>query len=149
MQLIELRNMDINQYARQSRLPLKILNWMVSQQVIHDPLTKEDLIGLGLLEIVWMKRDYLRPQLSKFSKKRRQEFLEKVDLETKWERYAFSRFRNLPAGGKIGMKQLVDEIEMTFDFTLNWWQKKRLYQVRQKIYDLRRRGKRLEKAANK
>ena len=141
--------MDINQYARQSRLPLKILNWMVGQQIIHDPLTKEDLIGLGLLEKVWMRRDYLRPQLSQFSKKRRQEFLEKVDLETKWERYAFSRFRNLPAGEKIGMKQLVDEIEITFDFTLNWWQIKRLYRVRQKIYHLRMKEKRLQKPANK
>jgi len=122
---------------------------MVVENIIHDPLTKEDLVGLELLEKVWMRRDFLRPQLSQFSKKRRQEFLEKVDLETKWERYAFSRFRNLPAGEKIGMKQLVDEIEMTFDFTLNWWEIKRLYQVRQKIYDLRRREKRLEKPANK
>ncbi|HFC00419.1 MAG TPA: hypothetical protein ENJ53_06395 [Phaeodactylibacter sp.] len=122
---------------------------MVGQQIIQDPLTESDLIGLQTLEKVWMRRDYLRAQLSQFSKKRRQEFLEKVDLETKWERYAFSRFRNLPAGEKIGMKQLVDEIEMTFDFTLNWWQKKRLYQVRQKIYHLRMKEKRLQKPANK
>lgn len=141
--------MDIKHYARQSRLPLKILRWMVAEKMIHDPLQEEDQPGLKLLEKVWMRRDYLRPQLSQFSQKNRQKFLEKVDLKTKWERYAFARFRNLADGEKIQMKQLVDEIEMTFNFTLNRWQIKQLYRVRQKVYDLRRREKRLEKPANK
>ncbi len=116
---------------------------------IENPLTELDLVSLELLENTWLSREILRPQLAQFSKQRRQEFLEKVDLKTKWERYAFSRFRKLSAVKKISMKQLVDEIEMTFDFTLNRWQIKRLYRVRQKVYDLRRREKRLEKPANK
>ncbi len=141
--------MGIKDYARQSKLSHKILRWMVSEKMIHDPLTKEDRLGLTLVEKVWMRRIFLRSQLSQFSKKKRQEFLEKVDLETKWERYTFSRFRNLEDGEKIRMRQLVDEIEMTFNFTLNRWQIKRLYRVREKVYNLRRREKRRLKPANK
>ena len=122
---------------------------MAKEKVINDPLDEFDLLGLELLEKVWMRWDYLRAQLSRFSKKKRKQLIETADLKTKWERYAFSRFRNLEDGEKVHMKQLVSEIEMTFNFALNWYQKRCLYQVRQKVYDLRRREKRLEKVVNK
>ena len=141
--------MNIEQYAKESKLPLKILRWMVRENMVQNPLSDTDLIGLSLVEKLWMRRDYLRAQLSQFSKKKRKEFLEKVDLKTKWERYAFARFRNLDDGDKVHMKQLVDEIEMTFNFTLDRWQIKRLYRVREKVYNLRRREKRRLKPANK
>jgi len=134
--------MEIKKYARQSKLPLKTLRWMVKEKFINNPPDEFDLLGLELLEKVWMRRDYLRPQLSQFSKKRRQKLIETADLETKWERYAFSRYQNLPVDEKITMKQLIFEIEINFNFLLNHWQKKRLYQVRQKVYNLRKREKR-------
>lgn len=130
--------MEIKEYAKQSKLPLKILLWMVKEKFINDPLDEFDLLGLELLEKVWMRRDYLRAQLSRFSKKKRQTIIETAPLKTKWERYAFSRYRNLEDGEKIHMKQLIYEIEMTFNFSLERWHKRRLYKVRQKIYNLRR-----------
>lgn len=133
--------MDISEYSKNSRVPLKTLRWMVQEKMIEDPLSKKDLIGLALLEKLWMRRDYLRPQLSQFSRKRRQEFLDKVDLETKWERYAYSRFINLPPGERLRMKKLIEEIEITFDFGLNYHQVKRLYTIRKKVYNKRKASK--------
>lgn len=133
--------MDIEQYAKRSRLPLKALRWMVREGLIQDPLTGHDLVGLALLERVWMRRDFLRFQLQKFSQKRRQDLLEKSELETRWERYAFARFRNLPRGKKLPMKRLIGEIEMTFNLRLDHWQIQRLYRIRQKIYHLRMKEK--------
>ncbi|HIP40583.1 MAG TPA: hypothetical protein EYG88_14650 [Desulfocapsa sulfexigens] len=135
--------MKITDYARQSKLPLKTLCWMVKEKFINDPLDEFDLLSLELLEKVWLKWDFLRPQLLKFSRKDRQALIETTDLKTRWERYAFSRYRNLAAEEKITMKQLIFEIEMNFNFLLNKWQKKRLYQIRQKVYNLRRNEKRL------
>ena len=133
--------MDISLYVKGSRLPLKTLRWMAKEKMIQNPLSKEDLIGLAILEKVWMRRDYLRPQFSQFSKKRRKEFLEKVDLETKWERYAFSRFKNLSPGKRLRMKKLIEEIEITFGFIVNYYQTKQLYKIRQRVYDMRKAKK--------
>ena len=138
--------MDISQYARQSRLPLKTLRWMVSQKLIHNPLAGEDLIGLKLLESVWGKYEILRAQLTRFSKKRRAKLIETADLKTKWERYAYSRFSNLAPGQKLAMNKLIEEVEITFDFILKENHIQRLYKVRQKVYNQR---KTLVKAANK
>ena len=131
--------MEIIKYVRQSKIPLKTLRWMVKEKFINDPLDEFDLLGLELLEKLWWKSDFIRPQLLKYSRKNRQALIETADLETKWERYAFSRYRNLQKGEKITMKQLIFEIEINFNFLLNHWQKKQLYRIRQKVYDLRRR----------
>lgn len=56
--------MKITDYARQSKLSLKILRWMVKEKFINDPLDEFDLLSLELLEKVWMRWDYLRAQLS-------------------------------------------------------------------------------------
>ena len=135
--------MEIKEYALQSKLSLKILRWMVVEKIINDPLDEFDLLGLELLEKVWWQKDIIRAQLIKFSKKGRQRLIENADLKTKWERYTFSRFRNLAEGEQIRMKQLITEIEMTFDFKLNHWQIKQLYRVREKVYNLRRNEKHL------
>ncbi len=137
--------MDITEYAKTSKLPLKTLRWMVKENYINNPLDEINLIGLGLLEKLWMRRDYLRPQLRQFSKKRRLEFLEKVDLQTKWERYAYSRFKNLPENKKLSMKKLINEIEITFGFTIEKWHRDSLYRIRNRVYNLRRKQKTKQK----
>lgn len=142
-------DIELKQYAKRSRLPLKALRWMVREGLIQDPLTGHDLVGLALLERVWGRQELLRIQFKKMSQKKRKEFLEKIDLETRWERYAFARFRNLPRGKKLPMKRLIGEIEMTFDLRLDHWQIQRLYRVRQKIYHLRMKEKTSSKCGNK
>jgi hypothetical protein len=133
--------MDIKQYGKSSRLPLKTLHWMARKKIIADPLTNEDVIGLRLLEQVWWKSEILRAQLLKYSKKDRQILIETADLKTKWERYAHSRFKKLQAGEKLAMKQLIDEIEMTYDFVLKRSHIQRLYKVRQRVYNQRKKAK--------
>lgn len=129
--------MQIHRYAKTSTLPLKTLYWMVRNQVINNPLSDEDLIGLQLLEKVWGRREILRTQLSIFSKKRRLELIDTADIATKWERYAMSRFRNIQPGKRLSMERLINEIELTFDFILKAPHIKRLYQIRRKAYNRR------------
>lgn len=133
--------MDINRYMKASRLPLKILLWMVKKKIIHNPLTDEDLTGLRLLEKVWWKSEILRAQLLKYSKKDRQALIETADIPTKWERYAYSRFINLATGEKLPMKKLIGEIEMTYDFALKTPHVRRLYKLRQRVYNRRKKAK--------
>lgn len=135
--------MDINQYAKQSKLPLKILTWMSTKNIISNPLSTDDQIGLDLLEKVWCKREIIRSQLSKFSARRRVQFIENSDLETKWERYAYSRFSNLPEGENLSMKKLFQEVEMNFDFNITRPVKERLYKIRRRVYNKRNYSKKI------
>lgn len=127
--------MEIETYAGQSRLSHKILRWMVQNKMIQNPLSENDRLGLQLVEKTWGKREILRAQLSQFSRKRRQQLINSADLETKWERYAYSRLSNLKKGERLSMKKLIDEVEITFGFILNHTHKSRLYSVRRRVYN--------------
>lgn len=130
--------MDIDEYAKRSQLSRKILRWMVRKKVIGNPLGQEELLGLDLLEKIWGKSEIIRGQLTKYSKERRLQLLTMPDFESKWERYAYSRFCNLADGARLPMKQLINELEMTFGFILERPHIKRLYKVRQKVYNRRK-----------
>ncbi|SHO52050.1 hypothetical protein [Desulfopila aestuarii] len=130
--------MDIEEFARTSRLTRKILRWMVRKKVVENPLTEEDLAGLRLLEKIWGKSEMIRLQLAKYSKARRLQLLTSPDFETKWERYAYTRFSNLESGVRLPMKQLINELELTFGFIFTRPHIKRLYKVKQKVYNKRK-----------
>ncbi|MGB3209290.1 MAG: hypothetical protein WBB19_01150 [Desulforhopalus sp.] len=129
--------MEIPSYAKTSRLPLKTLYWLVSQEIIRTPLTEEDVVGLKMFEKLWGNREMLRTQLAMFSRKRRLVLIESVGIPTKWERYAFSRFRNIEPGKRLAMDQVISEIELTFGFVLKASHIKKLYQIRRKAYNQR------------
>ena len=75
--------MDIKTYANQSRLPLNALLWMVKKNVINDPLTDSDHLGLKILEQIWGSSELLRSQIKKFSKPDRKRLIETCEFETK------------------------------------------------------------------
>lgn len=135
--------MDINVYAKQSHISRKVLRWMARNELIHDPLSEQDLLGLALLEKVWGRTEIVRGQISKYSKTRRAQLLTSPDLDTKWERYAYSRFCNLEKGCRLPMKRLVHELELTFGFILQRAHIKKLYKVRQRVYN-RRKSERMQ-----
>lgn len=133
--------MEIKEYANQSRIPLKILRWMVKKSYIENPLSEKNIAALELLENTWGSSEIIRSQLVKYPMVRRVDLLTMPDFETKWERYAYSRFRNMKGGIRLSMKQLIGEIEMTFGFTLEHHHVKRLYTVRSRAYNRRKAKK--------
>ena len=88
-------------------------------------------------------------QMRKFSKPQRVRFISTVDLETKWERYAYGRLLNIPRGKYIRMENLIDEIQLTFDFRLRPAHIRRLYKVKQKVYYQRKKGKKVVNSTHK
>lgn len=130
--------MDITEYAQQSQLTRKILRWMVTKEVIQNPLQESDIVGLQLLEKVWAKQEIIRSQLAKYPMQRRLRLLEGSQFETKWERYAYGRYCNLEPGKRLAMKQLIAEIATTFGFTPGYREVKRLYKVRERAYNKRK-----------
>lgn len=130
--------MDIKTYANQSRLPLNALLWMVKKNVINDPLTDSDYLGLKILEQIWGSSELLRSQIKKFSKADRKRLIETCEFETKWEAYAHTRFNDTAFGERLTMKQLVSEIELNYEFSLDFFQKQKLYKIREKVYNQRR-----------
>jgi hypothetical protein len=131
--------MEIKEYAKTSKIPLKTLRWMERIKTISDPLPDEDLIGLKLLENLWGLHDFLRPQLSQKNIKYRKALIDTCDLETKWERYAFSRFMNLEPGNRLFMKNLIAEIELTYRFKLSIFDIRKLYRVRKRVHRAKER----------
>ena len=125
--------MEIKEYAKISKIPLKTLRWMKRSKTISDPLLDEDLIGLKLLENLWGLHDFLRPQLSQKNVKYRKALIETCELESKWERYAFSRFMNLAPDKRLFVKNLIAEIELTFRFKMSIFDIRKLYRVRKRV----------------
>ena len=126
-------------FARHSPIPRKVLLSLHRQHLIQDPLTRADLIGLHLLEQVWGNKEILRPQLNRMSLRTRQSFLRTVSLNTKWERYAYSRFYNGKPGVRLSVRQVVDEIQTTFRFQLTRQQIRRVLTIRNRAQVARHR----------
>ena len=133
--------MTISEYARQSQIPQRVLRQLQREGIIEDPLCREDHLNLQFLEKIWGKKEVLRPQLSRMSMKARLNFLRTTDLTSKWERYAYTRFRSQESGQKLAMQTVLDEIETTFSFRLNRQQIKRLYRIRNRAQVARHREK--------
>ncbi|RJX17089.1 MAG: hypothetical protein C4575_14245 [Desulforudis sp.] len=131
----------ITEYARDVNIPLRVLRHLNRKAIIRDPLRAEDLVGLRFLERVWGDRELLRAQLRKLSLEARTSLIRTANLTTKWERYAYSRFRNLEEGSKLPMRKVIEEIEITFRFQLNDQQIRRLIRVRNRAQVARHREK--------
>ena len=131
--------MKIKEFAKTSKIPLKTLRWMERIKTISDPLPVSDLIGLKLLEKLWGLHDFLRPQLSQKNVKYRKALIATCDLETKWERYAFSRFMNLAPDKRLFMANLIAEIELTFRFRMSVFDIRKLYRVRKRAHRAKER----------
>ena len=126
-------------FARHSPIPRKVLLYLYRQHLIQDPLNRDDLIGLRLLEQVWGNKEILRPQLNRMSLRTRQSFLRTVSLNTKWERYAYSRFYNSKPGTRLSVRLVVDEIQTTFRFQLTKAQLRRVLTIRNRAQVARHR----------
>jgi DNA-directed RNA polymerase specialized sigma24 family protein len=122
----------ITEFSRKSPLPRKILLLLQRKQIIKDPLTPENLNGLHLLEQVWGDRNVLRPQIARMSRIAREKFIRTVALNSKWERYAYSRYFNQEPGSRLSLQQVIEEIQTTFRFELTKKQISRIRNIRSK-----------------
>jgi len=136
--------MEIKEYAKISKIPMKTLRWMERIKTINDPLPDNDLIGLKLLENLWGLHDFLRPQLSQKNIKYRKALIDTCDLETKWERYAYSRLMNLEQNKRLFMNNLIAEIEFTYRFKLSIFEIRKLYRVRKRVHRAKERQAKIE-----
>ena len=110
--------MTVNDFASWSTIPKRILTYLHQSGVIDDPLSSNDIVCLQFLESLWGNKEIIRAQLNRLSLNARQSFLRTAHLNAKWQRYAFSRFFNMPAGRKLPLSALIDEIQTTYQFRL-------------------------------
>lgn len=60
--------MKIRKYAKKNAIiPLATLKWMVAEKFIHDPLTREDCIGVLLIEKTWGGSKIVFPQVAEIT----------------------------------------------------------------------------------
>jgi hypothetical protein len=135
-------------FAETSKIPEAVLRKIFTNGLVEDSLSEADIIGLKFLERIWgndaVCHVWIRRYLIKKSKKAREAFLNTADLETKWERYAFSRFLNndtKQSGRNLRMSTVVDDLKNHFNFEPNHFQLRQLYAVREKAYNLRKKKK--------
>ena len=137
--------MEIKEFAARSTLPGHVLFYLNREGIIQNPLSPDELICLQFLERIWGRKPVLRAQLGRLSMKARLSFLRTANLQSKWERYAYSRFRNLESGKKLAVQSLIEEIQTTFGFFMNTKQIKRLYTLRNRAQVARHREKSMRK----
>ena len=149
--------MELEEFARISRIPLPLLKKIARVGLVENPLSENDILGLTFLEKIrdneGLCKVLLYKHLVKKSKTARVAYLNTIDLETKWERYVFSRFYNYKAeekgGRNLKMSKVIEDLKKYLHFQPNHFQIKRLYLVRKKAYRLRAEKKHEEQALPK
>lgn len=136
-------SVSIADYAKKSKIPGRVLRYLKDKGIICEPLSHDDCIGLALLEKIWCCREVLRPQIARLSMADRQRFIRTADLPSRWERYAYSRFRNHDHGKNLPMRTVIMEIESTFGFRLDEAAIKKLNKARNRAQVDRHREKSL------
>jgi|JFJP01.1.fsa_nt_gi hypothetical protein len=129
--------MNIKDYALTSKIPLKILKAAVRKGFVPEILTDRDLYAMGIVEKLWLWRDFMRAQIVKLNAKDRKALIETSKFNTKWERHAYSRMMNLPYGEELHMEKLFHELEVSFQFDLSYPQKRILYKIRKSVQNKR------------
>jgi hypothetical protein len=132
---------SINEFAKVTTIPKRTLSYLHRMGIIEDPLRQVDVTSLQFFEQIWGNKELLRAQLSRLSIRTRLSFLRTADLSSKWERYAYSRYYNLPPGKELPMRTVIEEIQTTFQFLLKKQQIIRLYQIRNRVQVVRHREK--------
>ena len=140
--------MEIKDFAKESRIPLRTLRLLVKAGIIQNPLTVDDLIGLRFVSKNWANREILRAQLASIPIAKRKRLIETAGISTKWERYVYSRYANLPEDEKLRISVVYFEVQETFHFTLDPFQKKRIRAIRSLVYNHRSRDKGCLKTSN-
>ena len=131
----------IDEYAKSSPIPKRILRYMNRIDLIEDPLLADEIIALQFLSQIWGNREVIRAQLNRLSMTSRLNFLKTAHIPTKWERYAYSRFSNLESGKTLPMETLIEEIQTTFCFLLKKQHISQLYKIRNRVQVARHREK--------
>lgn len=129
----------IMEFSLTSRIPTKCLYHLRNKGLIHEPLTADDQIALKLLQALWSDITTLRSMLGQFTIVRRRLLFESADFETKAERYAYTRYRNLPQGERLSMEELIKDLEFNFGYAPSL---DRLRKIRKKAQQRRWREKR-------
>ena len=129
--------MNIKDYAATSKIPIKILRAAVRRGFVPEILTDRDLYAMGIVEKLWLWRDFMRAQIVKLNAKDRKTLIETSKFNTKWERHAYSRMMNLPYGEELPMEKLFHELEVSFQFKLSYQQKRILYKIRKSVQNKR------------
>ncbi len=122
--------MKLTEFYPRSKIPKHVLLYLHREKLINDPLRDEEVTNLEFLERIWCNSTLVRAQICRLSMRARMSFLQTADIPTKWERYTYSRYRNLPLGKRLRMVDLIEEIQTTFGFVLKRQHIKRLYTVR-------------------
>ena len=141
--------MVIDDYAKTSKIPAVVLKKITWKGLVEVPLSEDDIKGLNFLEKIWEDESIchalIQKRLIRKSKKAREAFLNTIDLETKWERYAFSRFFNYDpkdhGGRKLHISVVIDDLIKYLNFTPDHFQIRRLYKVRKMVYNIKGREK--------
>ena len=136
--------MNYDEFSKISDIPKNILVKLFVEGLLDESLSEANVQCLRFLEKVWNNkvicRAWIRKYLSRKNKKERWIFFATVDLESRWERYAFTRFLNQnQSGRRIRMANVIEEIREYYGLELNHFQQRRLYAIRERVYNLRKK----------
>ncbi|MBV5328474.1 MAG: hypothetical protein JZU65_12715 [Chlorobium sp.] len=72
--------MKIKKYAKKySNIPLPTLKMLADAKIIHNPLTREDCIGLDFLEEIWDDENMIFVQMKEMPTSERQKLFHEID----------------------------------------------------------------------
>ncbi len=138
--------MSLKKLSRQLKIPLQALKKMVSDGLISDPPTEQELNNLSFLAHFWGKKDWLQIQLTRFKRRQRMAILTTADME-KIDAYIFNRY--FYATERLLVEKVADEVSHYYKVPNNKRLKKRIYRVREKARKAKQHLKKVMEAPSK
>jgi hypothetical protein len=144
--------MSIKELAKSFKLPEEVIYRLQDDLVISQNLTYKDLNILELLRIIWGKAFYLKKQLSKLSKRQREDLMTRPEFATKWEKWVYSIYlKNEIAFGiggriidprkRIKIDLLAQTIESMFGVPDCYNTRQRILKIRETAYNDKKKAK--------
>jgi hypothetical protein len=144
--------LKIKEISEDIGLPQDVIYRFQDDKVVNRPLTYGDIVTLEIIKIFWGKTFYLKKQIAKLSKKKREELITRPEFATKWETWIYSIYiKNEIAYGiggrmidpmkRIRIEHLAQTIESMFGVPDCYDLRERIKKIREIAYNDKKKVK--------
>lgn len=130
---------DLRKAVTLFTIPPKFIWQLHRRGIIGNPISNEEIKGLAILNSIWGKAWFLRPQLARYSEARRKELFFKPEL-SRVERYMLKCYLNLEEGKRLRTTEVITRVKNYLGVTVTV---KQVMKIRSMAYEIRR-GRRLD-----
>ncbi len=131
-------SMTLDEASKHFGLPVLLLNELVKDNKIDNPITPDDIDYLTVLQGLWGKAKWARFFYMGVPVRDRKAVTDKKVM-SKVEKYIFNRFFNLPKGERLSTDKVAVELRERFGLSLKSEHRLKIIEMRKKVKEKKRK----------